>query len=84
LHLSSSMIVSRRRPTIGAAPESQTKPKFAISVMSPADGTIAARVAPLGIRRFPLAAQKQINILSGQAVGLLRTMRVASSSAQMS
>jgi hypothetical protein len=45
-------------PDDGAVPESQTKPKFAISGMSPADGTTAARVAPLGIRHFPLAAKK--------------------------
>jgi hypothetical protein len=48
------------RPDDGERPTSQTNPKFAISEMSPADGTIAARVAPLGIRHFPLAAQKQV------------------------
>jgi hypothetical protein len=47
----------------GGAPESQTKPKFAILGISPADGTIAASVAPPGIRRFPSAAQTVVYIL---------------------
>jgi hypothetical protein len=57
---------ARTAPDDGAAPESQTKPKFAISGMSPADGTIAARVLPhweFGISRWQL--KNRLHHLSG-------------------
>jgi hypothetical protein len=50
----------------GPSARSLTEQKNCNLRILPADGTIAARVAPLGIRHFPLAARKQITSFQQQ------------------